>query len=184
MLPSAILLAGGCTGGLDAAKVLGWELQVQVGSWPGSPWAVQQGWSISAISLFADTGLLGSAWSWVIHQVRALFDSFPGSYLLWLFFCLSFTLQHFPFAPVCAQCQCHQSCCWCPPMLVTKGLRGDVPAHKCFLSSSVAQGTSVSLKGGAETGKHSQEERSCLHRRVNWDKRFIRLSFVKGGEGR
>lgn len=132
MLPTAILLAGGCPEGLDAVKVMGWGMQVQVESWFGSPELSQQGWSISAISLFADAGLLSSTWSWVIHQMIALFDSFPGCYLLWLFFFFSFMLQHFPFVScVCAQCQWQPALQLVSPMLVTKGTQGDVPAHKC-----------------------------------------------------
>lgn len=67
-------------------------------------------------SLFADTGFLSSMWSWMIHQWYCSPGSFPGCYLLSLFFFFSFIF--FPASalslrPLCAHgVNDNPSCSW------------------------------------------------------------------------
>lgn len=141
------------------------------------PGLSQQGWSISAISLFADPGLLRSTQSWVIHQVIALFVSFPGCYLLWLFFFLSFTLQHFPFVPCVSMTTSPAAGV---PM---RGLRGDVPAQKCLLSCCCSSGDKCQ-PGAAEPGRDwgAQPRRKILSSQIYWDKRHLSGCHLWRGE--
>lgn len=94
-------------------------------------------------------------------------------------------LQHFPFVP----CVCTVSMTTSPaagvPHAGDKG-GSEVMSLLTNVSSAaaVAQGTSVSLKGGAEPGRDLgvQPRRKILssQKGILRHKRFIRLSFVKG----
>lgn len=168
--------------GAGCSQVLGWRMQVQVG--------IRVCWAVPAVVICH----CHQPVCWyrapekhkVIHQVMALFDSFPGCYLLGLFFLSLFHASALSLCPLCVHSvNDNLSCSWCPPCWWQRALRGDVPAHKCLLSCCCRPGDKCQPEGCCrDWGAQPRRKILSSQKGVLRQKRFIRLSFVKGGKGR